>query len=149
MSVFRGSRVPSPYPSTRVFERAQCTYQDLFSAVVPTFESNIVYTLRFMIDTKVVGMNWIEVPAGNYTLAHGKRTKCQIEMFVRYVRPWNTTRFCIQRRVDGTSSFRTRPKANGLRSRLSGYSVSTSSVRVGRASSRRPVRIRSSRSPTW
>ncbi|KAF9649950.1 hypothetical protein BDM02DRAFT_3227677 [Thelephora ganbajun] len=62
----------------------QCSYQDLFGGVVPTFESNIVYTLRFMIDTKVVGMNWIEVPAGNYTLIHTKRSKCQIEIFIRW-----------------------------------------------------------------
>jgi len=83
MSTFQPRRVPPPYLSTRVFERAQCSYQELFGGVVPTFESNIAYTLRFMIDTKVVGMNWIEVPAGNYTLVHAKRSKCQIEIFVR------------------------------------------------------------------
>ena len=38
-----------------------------------------------MIDTKVVGMNWIEVPAGNYTVVHAKKSKCQIEISVRYV----------------------------------------------------------------
>ena len=67
-----------------------------------TFESNIAYTLRFMIDTKVcclthplaatnppqvVGMNWIEIPAGQYTLLEGKDRKshCQIELSVRQV----------------------------------------------------------------
>lgn len=37
-----------------MFERGECQYQNLFSVdSVPTFESNIAYTLRFMIDTKV------------------------------------------------------------------------------------------------
>ncbi|KAH0582948.1 DNA-directed DNA polymerase delta [Termitomyces sp. 'cryptogamus'] len=58
----------------------------LFSDAVPTFESNIAYTLRFMIDAKVVGMNWIEVPAGKYHLLSGekKRSHCQIEFNVRW-----------------------------------------------------------------
>jgi DNA polymerase delta subunit 1 len=30
------------------------------------FESNLDFTLRFMIDTKIVGMSWIELPAGFY-----------------------------------------------------------------------------------
>ena len=68
-----------------------------------TYESNIPYTLRFMIDTKVssvilldtrrlnaiqvVGMNWIEVPAGKYMLHKGnnKKSQCQIELPVKYV----------------------------------------------------------------
>ncbi|CCM00374.1 uncharacterized protein FIBRA_02404 [Fibroporia radiculosa] len=53
---------------------------------VPTFESNIAYTLRFMIDTRVVGMNWIEIPAKKYKLIRGekKRSKCQIELTVKW-----------------------------------------------------------------
>ncbi|KAG1886473.1 DNA-directed DNA polymerase [Suillus subluteus] len=51
-----------------------------------TFESNIAYTLRFMIDTKVVGMNWIEIPAGQYKLVSekDKKSTCQIELKVRW-----------------------------------------------------------------
>ena len=29
----------------------------------PTFESNVLYTLRFMVDRDIVGGNWIELPA--------------------------------------------------------------------------------------
>ncbi|KAH0836609.1 hypothetical protein J3R83DRAFT_8309 [Lanmaoa asiatica] len=49
-------------------------------------KSNIPYTLRFMIDTKVVGMNWIEIPAGKYKLIseEAKRSTCQIELNVRW-----------------------------------------------------------------
>ena len=149
ISAFTIPCAPSAYLSTRVFEKAQCSYQELFNGVVSTFESNIVYTLRFMIDTKVVGMNWIEVPAGNYTLVHAKRSKCQVEISVRCVDLGNTVRACIQIRIDGTSSYRTRPRANGLGLHHSGYSVSTSSVQVERVSSQRPTKIRSSRLPTW
>lgn len=47
-----------------------------------TYESNIAYTLRFMIDTKVVGMNWVEVKGGRYTHLRGpdKKSLCQIEI---------------------------------------------------------------------
>jgi hypothetical protein len=38
------------YP--RVFEKGDCSFQD-FGGIVPTFESNIVYPLRFMIDRNV------------------------------------------------------------------------------------------------
>lgn len=37
-----------------MFERAECNFKDLFPAdPIQTYESNIAYTLRFMIDTKV------------------------------------------------------------------------------------------------
>ncbi|THH28571.1 hypothetical protein EUX98_g5609 [Antrodiella citrinella] len=57
-----------------------------FAFYLNTFESNIAFTLRFMIDTKVVGMNWIEIPAGKYKLKTGKakKSKCQIELSVRW-----------------------------------------------------------------
>ncbi|KAI0713808.1 delta DNA polymerase [Earliella scabrosa] len=61
-------------------------FNNLFDAKVATFESNITYTLRFMIDTKVVGMNWIEISGGKYTLLSekDKRSHCQIELNVRW-----------------------------------------------------------------
>ena len=37
----------------RIFERGECNFMDLFGSSISTFESNIVYTLRFMIDAKV------------------------------------------------------------------------------------------------
>ncbi|KAF8328374.1 delta DNA polymerase [Cantharellus anzutake] len=67
------------------FERGEVRFRDLFSADgVTTYESNIAFTLRFMIDTKVVGMNWIEVPAGKYKLRSKKISTCQIEIDLRY-----------------------------------------------------------------
>lgn len=34
-----------------------------------TYESNVPYALRFMIDCSVVGGNWVELPAGAYSVS--------------------------------------------------------------------------------
>ncbi|KAF9499463.1 hypothetical protein BDN71DRAFT_1442132 [Pleurotus eryngii] len=78
---------PRILPKLRgVFERGECSYQDLFPGPIATFESNIQFPLRFMIDAKVLGMNWIEVPAGKYKLKSDaeKKSHCQIEFEVKY-----------------------------------------------------------------
>jgi DNA polymerase delta subunit 1 len=38
-----------------------------------------------MIDTKLVGMNWVEVPASKYTVLHGgdKWSHCQLEVMLK------------------------------------------------------------------
>ncbi|KAL1921871.1 uncharacterized protein VTP21DRAFT_10513 [Calcarisporiella thermophila] len=47
-----------------------------------TYESNIEFTLRFMIDHKVMGANWLELPAGSYRMRANKISNCQIEVEV-------------------------------------------------------------------
>ncbi|KAJ7050544.1 DNA polymerase family B-domain-containing protein [Mycena amicta] len=78
---------PKSLPKVRgLFERNECKYQ-YFSTDGPiaTFESNIAYTLRFMIDTKVVGMNWIEIPPTKYTIRKDRqKSHCQLEITVKY-----------------------------------------------------------------
>lgn len=69
-----------------------------------SFESNIDFEVRFMVDTGVVGCNWIECPAGKYTLRaplgpgttttirgqgvygapRGPTSKCQIELDISW-----------------------------------------------------------------
>lgn len=49
-----------------------------------TFESNVLYTLRFMVDRGVVGGNWVELPAGGYAHREKKQSMCQYECDVRY-----------------------------------------------------------------
>ncbi len=45
-----------------------------------TYESNIPYALRFMIDRDISGMSWVEVPAGKYELRMKEHmSTCQIE----------------------------------------------------------------------
>ena len=48
-----------------------------------TYESNVPYALRFMIDRDISGMSWVEVPAGKYTLQlEQPMSRCQIEAMV-------------------------------------------------------------------
>lgn len=56
-----------------------------------TFESNVLFVLRFMIDTGVVGGSWVTVHAGKYAVGGGssnsKRSKlstCQIDLHLSY-----------------------------------------------------------------
>ena len=49
------------------------------------FESNLAYTLRFMIDAKVSGANWVEVKAGKYRKRIDKVSTCQIEIDIPYL----------------------------------------------------------------
>ena len=53
-----------------------------------TYESNVIYPLRFMTDCSVVGGNWVALPAGSYRLGPAgggqKATHCQIEASAHY-----------------------------------------------------------------
>lgn len=72
------------YPKVRgAFERGEVNFKTFFNgSTVMTFESNIAYTLRFMIDKSIVGMNWLEVPAGKWSVRSDgdKVSNCQIEV---------------------------------------------------------------------
>ncbi|KAK7253937.1 DNA polymerase delta subunit 1 [Aureococcus anophagefferens] len=49
-----------------------------------TFESNVPFILRFMIDNEIQGCNWVEAPAGAYAARSGgaKKTRCDLEIDV-------------------------------------------------------------------
>jgi DNA polymerase delta subunit 1 len=53
-----------------------------------TFESNVLFVLRFMVDCSIVGGNWIELPAGTYsrTVADSpsRLSHCQIEVHCHF-----------------------------------------------------------------
>lgn len=51
-----------------------------------TYESNVLYPLRFMIDCGLVGGCWVELPAGGYSVVHDKAqlSHCQVEAHVSY-----------------------------------------------------------------
>ena len=70
------------------FEQGEIHYKGSWSSAdggVKTYD-NIEYVLRFMIDTGITGMSWVEVPASKYRLmtAHEQQSNCQIEAFVHY-----------------------------------------------------------------
>ncbi|KAK9894003.1 putative delta DNA polymerase [Cystobasidium minutum MCA 4210] len=66
------------------FERGELNFRNMFSEAPMTFESNIPYTLRFMIDHKIGGMSWLEIPHSKYELRAeaAKISVCQIEIDV-------------------------------------------------------------------
>ncbi|KAG0494350.1 hypothetical protein HPP92_005344 [Vanilla planifolia] len=45
-----------------------------------TYESNVLFALRFMIDCEIVGGNWIEVPSGKYKNTNKSISYCQLEL---------------------------------------------------------------------
>lgn len=47
-----------------------------------TYESNIAFVLRFMIDKGIVGVGWIELKANTYILPKTPSSSCQIEVDV-------------------------------------------------------------------
>lgn len=49
-----------------------------------TYESNVLFVLRFMIDCKIVGGNWIEVPAHKYMISANKFSFSQLEFDCLY-----------------------------------------------------------------
>lgn len=49
-----------------------------------TYESNILFVLRFMVDRDIVGGNWIEVPTGKYKKNTRTFSYCQLEFHCLY-----------------------------------------------------------------
>ncbi|KNA03069.1 hypothetical protein SOVF_212670 [Spinacia oleracea] len=49
-----------------------------------TYESNVLFALRFMVDCNVVGGNWIEVPVGKYKTTGKNLSSCQLEFDCLY-----------------------------------------------------------------
>jgi len=52
-----------------------------------TYESNILFALRFMVDADMVGASWVEILPGKYNLTREPKTTCQIEIDVMYANP--------------------------------------------------------------
>ena len=46
-----------------------------------TYESNVPFVMRFMIDKDIQGADWVELPAGTYSLrdADQKKSRCTFE----------------------------------------------------------------------
>ncbi|CAL9110688.1 unnamed protein product [Musa textilis] len=60
------------------------TIEGLGSKNFLTYESNILFALRFMIDSHIVGGNWIEISAGKYKKAIKSMSYCQLELDCLY-----------------------------------------------------------------
>jgi hypothetical protein len=53
-------------PAKRLLEKREVNFRDFSNISYAAFESNIDFEIRFMADTKVVGCNWIELPANKH-----------------------------------------------------------------------------------
>lgn len=90
------------------FERGEIGFRDLFVSGEPSVSfDNVAYTLRFMIDLNIVGMNWIEIKAGHYSVRPPNAciSRCQVEVDCQCVYLLLTE--------DPKPSFLTRPTVNG------------------------------------
>ncbi|CCC68676.1 hypothetical protein NCAS_0B05920 [Naumovozyma castellii] len=67
------------------FEKGHYTYNSWFSNGTTTYD-NIAYPLRLMVDCGIVGMSWITLPKGKYTLIpdNKKLSTCQLELTINY-----------------------------------------------------------------
>ncbi|CAG8641582.1 19572_t:CDS:2, partial [Gigaspora rosea] len=65
----------------RMIEDGSFTYKSRDVGGI-TFESNLKYVLRFMIDCKVTGANWIELPPKSYRFCaeYERSSHCQLEI---------------------------------------------------------------------
>ncbi|CAG7821425.1 unnamed protein product [Allacma fusca] len=73
----------------RVMERGEVTVPGLGQVAYQAYESNVDFETRFMVDQDVVGCNWIELPAGKYTVrqpgkGRGPASRAQIEVDIAY-----------------------------------------------------------------
>eukprot|EP01018_Ginkgo_biloba_P018765 Gb_15179 [translate_table: standard] len=64
---------------TGILERG-ITIDGLGSRCFTTYESSVLFALRFMIDCDIVGGNWIELPAGSYRRTARNMSYCQLEV---------------------------------------------------------------------
>merc|ERR550539_830466 len=71
--------------SKRLLEKGEVRVPEIpnFGPIKP-YEANIDFEIRFMADNKVVGCNWIELPAGSWTMRTGseKLSRSQLEVDV-------------------------------------------------------------------
>ncbi|KAI9793911.1 MAG: DNA-directed DNA polymerase delta [Peltula sp. TS41687] len=71
-----------------IIEGGDANWRGLWKAAdghVLTFD-NIQYILRFMVDTKISGMSWVEVPPSKYRIISDRErhSQCQIEAYAHY-----------------------------------------------------------------
>ncbi|KAF3334178.1 DNA polymerase delta catalytic subunit [Carex littledalei] len=76
--------LPTMVASCRGILERGITIDGLGSKNFVTYESNILFALRFMIDCNIVGGNWIEVPSGKYKKSAKIMSYCQLEVDALY-----------------------------------------------------------------
>ena len=77
---------PNMVPKVRRIFEDGVTLPGWGSYQAMTFESNVKYVLRFMVDLDISGANWVDLPMGTYALRRpaDKVSHCQIEADIVY-----------------------------------------------------------------
>ncbi|CAH0475255.1 unnamed protein product [Peronospora belbahrii] len=78
--------MPSYVPKLRSALEAGLTLPGCDFRSYQTYESNVPFILRFMIDEDIKGCNWVEAPHGTYSVrsATQKKSLCQLEIDITY-----------------------------------------------------------------
>ncbi|DBA02210.1 TPA: hypothetical protein N0F65_007620 [Lagenidium giganteum] len=78
--------MPSYVPKLRTALESGVTLPGLEFRKYQTYESNVPFILRFMIDQNISGCNWVEAPQGSYSIRGpaNKRSLCQLEIDIVY-----------------------------------------------------------------
>ncbi|TYZ60960.1 hypothetical protein PybrP1_001058 [[Pythium] brassicae (nom. inval.)] len=78
--------MPSYVPKARTLLESGLTLPGCDFRSYQTFESNVPFILRFMIDQDIQGCNWLEAPAHTYAVraAPHKLSLCQLEIDIVY-----------------------------------------------------------------
>ncbi len=77
---------PKHVPTCRAILEGSFALPNYGDRQYQTFESNIPFVLRFMIDRGILGASWIQIPVGKYRMTTKDRASstCQIEIDVAY-----------------------------------------------------------------
>lgn len=69
-----------------LFERGLSLPGSMEEQVLTTYESTVLFVMRFMVDRNISGANWLEAPKGSYHLRPESRkiSNCQIEFDIAY-----------------------------------------------------------------
>ncbi|TMW55420.1 hypothetical protein Poli38472_013311 [Pythium oligandrum] len=78
--------MPNYVPKLRSLLEGGLTLPGIEHRTYQTYESNVPFILRFMIDQNISGCNWLEAPAGTYAIrgAANKKSLCQLEIDIVY-----------------------------------------------------------------
>ncbi|KAL0091377.1 DNA polymerase family B-domain-containing protein [Phycomyces blakesleeanus] len=68
----------------KIEEGVEVSGLDIICIADTTYESNLGYLLRFMIDCEMTGCNWIELPAGKYSISDNHTSHSQYEVDTTY-----------------------------------------------------------------
>lgn len=74
--------IPKHVPTARTILETSFSFPGFEERSYPTFESNLAFILRFMIDRGIVGCGWVSIDVGKYKIAP-LDSRCQIEVLAR------------------------------------------------------------------